>query len=183
MTLYSVSLTLTGMRIGFSQRVQTVSENMTLPGDLYSLFIEIATNRVSEREHVMRFRLDESMTTAGVNSVMEPFDNLDFDVLFGGRDDVDSPLTLTYTLPAGMTSVPSLRVFIRNDIVPEEEESFSILVSPISFGYRCRCLSFSCSDALDATNYFCEHKVLIADDDGKLLDSLLECIHGTILFP
>ncbi|CAI8051658.1 hypothetical protein GBAR_LOCUS28288, partial [Geodia barretti] len=43
------------MRIGFSQRVQTVSENMTLPGDLYSLFIEIATNRVSEREHVMRF--------------------------------------------------------------------------------------------------------------------------------
>ena len=158
------------MSIGFSQRALVVSENMTLPGeDVFSHFIELSANRVSERDHEMLLVVEP--ITARVKAAIPPPNNLDFDALFGQQE--DNNFTSTYTLPAGTSTIQPQRILIRNDIVPEEDEFLEIHVIPLSFGYRCRCLSFSCNFSTLATNYFCERLIVITDDDGKPLYQFL----------
>ena len=53
------------MIIGFTSRSQTVSEGDALPGfDFNRLFIDVATERTSERIHTIIFRHLESRSTA-----------------------------------------------------------------------------------------------------------------------
>ena len=56
---------------------------------------------------------------------------------------------------------------IRNDFFIEEEECFTIGIfnQEVPGG-----LQFTCSDGIDATNFFCEHTICIEDDDGKHVD-------------
>ena len=67
--------------------------------------------------------------------------------------------------------VPSLHrastdALIRNDIIPEEIECYTIRIFPVDVPGRCEL--FTCNeDNAGADSYFCEHTICIEDDDGK----------------
>ena len=144
--------------IGFTQRVQTVSENAALPGhDIFQLYIDVTAGRMADREYSFAFILDQN-TTAVVES-LGPVFRADFDALFGVRVDPLEPLTEGRILHEGETMFFSpLSVNIRNDFLIEEEECFTINIFPIDFN------SFTCND--EAESHFCSHTICIEDNDG-----------------
>ena len=156
------------MIIGFTQRRQTVSESDVLPGDDFAqLQIDVATLRQSEREYGMLYRL-LSIGTATVVA----FNDLGFvneDARFGFSDG-DSIEQLDILQP-GQSVITPLITDIRNDFKAEEEECYSIQISPVDTpGFI---VLFTCNDdSTNPTNYFCRHTICIEDDDGK------KCITG-----
>ena len=80
------SFSFPAMVIGFTQRIRTVSEN----SDNFTINIDIAILKVSEREQQMIFRLE-----SGGTAIVEPFNddtNPLLDALFGSRLDPHDPL-------------------------------------------------------------------------------------------
>ena len=152
------------MIIGFTERRQTVSEDEVPEGDdTVRLQVNVATLRISEREHQMIFRVLESISTA----IVEPLTpaNQDFDALFGFRDNTDDPITGEFSLFPGEMSVSPLSIFIINDFVPEDDECFTIRILAADIPGRREL--FSCGE--HDNNYHCEHTICIVDDDGKFL--------------
>ena len=153
------------MVIGFTERMQTVSEGLFPGVDEFSLEINVATLRVSEREHIMLYRVLSSGTATVVSFAF--FDNLDFDARFGGVQ--ADPIEQEDRLLPGRNSTGPLQTAIRNDFIPEDEECYSIQISPIDIpGLR---ELFMC-DFVDTSStppisFFCEHTICIANDDGK----------------
>ena len=85
----------------------------------------------------------------------------DFDAQFSSLEGF--PLTESRRLYRGDSYVHSLSITIRNDVIPEEEECFSIQINPAEFGL------FTCNrDGTNSTNYYCDHTICIEDDDGKV---------------
>ena len=159
------------MVIGFSQRVRTVCECAALEGeDLFSIDIDVATQRLAEREHPMRFRLQ-----SGGTAIVDPSNHvqdLQFDALFGIRTQYNAPIQEQFDLDSLETTIPSLLVQIRNDLRPEEEECFTIRIFPVDVPGRREL--FDCNEDEDGdTNYFCETTICIADDDGKFSGKFL----------
>ena len=141
--------------IGFTQRVQTVSENAALPGhDTFQLYIDVTAGRMADREYSIIFILDQN-TTAVVES-LGPVFRADFDALFGVRVDPLEPLTEERILHEGDTIVN-----IRNDFLIEEEECFTINIFPFDFNFL---ETFMCND--EAESLFCSHTICIEDNDG-----------------
>ena len=157
------------MVIGFTERMQTVSEGLFPGVDEFPLEINVATLRVSEREHRMLYRVLSSGTARVMSFAF--FDNLDFDARFGGvqADPIEQE---DHLLPGRNTTGP-LQTAIRNDLVVEDEECYSIRLSPIDIpGLR---ELFMC-DVVDTSStppmsFFCEHTICIEDDDGIRLMS------------
>ena len=147
--------------IGFTQRVQTVSENAALPGhDTFQLYIDVTAGRMADREYSIIFILDQN-TTAVVES-LGPVFRADFDAQFAVRDDPLEPLREGRLLHEGDTMLFSpLIVNIRNDFLIEEEECFTINIFPFDFNSF---ETFMCND--EAESLFCSHTICIEDNDG-----------------
>ena len=154
------------MVIGFTERRRTVSEGLVPGVDEFPLEINVATLRVSEREYRMLYRVLSSGTATVVS--FEFWDNLDFDARFGVVQ--ADPIEQQYQLLPGRNFTSPLQTAIRNDFVPEDEECYSIQISPIDIpGLR---ELFMC-DFVDTSStppmtFFCEHTICIEDDDCKL---------------
>lgn len=151
------------MIIGFTERVRTVPEIGVDGFDLNQLLVAVATLRISERDHLMIFRYLESSSTA----IVDPLDisTANFDVIFGIRDRPNNPIEVHLDLEAGESLIRPLFLSIRNDFVPEEEECFTLRIIPADVPGRDEL--FTCNeDGEGANNYYCEHTICIADDDG-----------------
>ena len=160
------------MVIGFTQRMRTVSENYTpvVPEVLPIDIIDVATQRPSEREHPMIFRV-QSGGTAIVESDY-PTNPL-FDAIFGTSDQPHYPIQEEFNLGYLVTTIPPLTAQIRDDFRPENEECFAIHIIPGDVPGRKKL--FDCyEDNSHATSYFCETTICIEDDDGRSM--LYHCI-------
>ena len=156
------------MVIGFSQRIVTVSEASVEQGDdQFPLIINITSERTSEQETQVLFRVQESSSTAKVEAINQQF-STDFDAQFGTRSAEGEPIVDERLLEAGKLQLQTeLRTFIRNDFRAEDQECYTIsLVSPDQ-GPGVRQI-FQCNDDADigATDFFCLHTICIEDDDG-----------------
>ena len=154
------------MVIGFTERRQTVSEGQVPGVDEFSLQIDVDILRVSEREHRMLYRVLSSGTARVVSFAFR--DNLDYDARFGsvGSDPIEQEDRL---LP-GRNFTGPLQTIIRNDFIPEDEECYSMQISPIDIpGLR---EIFTCdfvdTSVIPPRSFFCEHTICIEDNDGKL---------------
>ena len=153
------------MIIGFTTRVRTVSEGQVPGVDLFQLVINVASERTAEREHPMVFRLQESSTTATIDTLSPS--SSDYDATFGLRHRPNGPIVETRDLVPGLLTVIPLISAIRRDFVPEEEECFTIRIFPVDVPGRREL--FTCNeDGAGAVNYFCEHTICIEDEDGEL---------------
>ena len=152
------------MVIGFTERRRTVSEDLVQGVDEFPLAIDVAILRVSERQHPM-YRVLSSSTATVVSFSF--FDNLNFDARFGAIQ--ADPIEEEDQLLPGRDSINPLQTAIRNDFVPEDEECYSIQISPIDIpGLR----EFFICDFVDTsstppTSFFCEHTICIEDGDSK----------------
>ena len=158
----------TAMVIGFTQRIRTVSESSAPEGDFFPTDVDVATLRTAERVHPMVFRLQMSTSSATVEPVGGLINPL-LDAVFGTRDELDGPVEERFDLERLVDTIPPLSVGIRNDMIDEGEECFTIRIFPVDVPGRREL--FSCNgDNLGATNYFCETTICIEDDDsGKLI--------------
>ena len=167
------------MVIGFSQRRVTVSEATTEQGvDQFPLLINITSERTSEQEYQVLFRLQESSSTATVEAINTAF-STNFDARFGIRDNMGDPIEDARLLVAGNLELRTiLQTFIINDFRAEDDECYTIRVlSPDLPGLRDL---FECNeDSSNATDFFCLHTICIIDDDGKLFEKLnvFECMY------
>ena len=153
------------MVIGFTERRRTVSEGLVPGVDEFPLQIDVATLRVSEREHRMLYRVLSSGTATVVS--FEFRDNLDFDARFG--DIQADPIEQEDQLLPGEDSIRPLQTAIRNDFVPEDEECYAIQISPIDIPglrelFMC---DFVDTSSIPPISFFCEHTICIEDVDGK----------------
>ena len=154
------------MVIGFTERRRTVSEGQVPGVDEFPLHIDVETLRVSEREHRMLYRLLSSGTATVV--FLGFAESLDYDAKFG-NDDTDPIEQEDFLLP-GENSIPPLQTDIRNDFVPEDEECYSIQISPIDIPglrelFMC---DFVDTSSIPPRSFFCTHTICIEDNDGKL---------------
>ena len=155
------------MVIGFTEERQCIPEDL-IPGvDSFLVSIDLATLRVSERVHGMLFRLLASGAATVVS--FASFFATDFDARFGGME--GDPIEELDFLEPGEDTVASRRTQIINDFIPEDEECFTIRISPIDvpglkFIFMCDFVDMSTTPP---TNYFCDHTICIKDDDGKII--------------
>ena len=151
------------MIIGFTERIRTVSEGEVPGVDSFLLQINVASLWTSEREYGMIFRLQESSTNATIEtpSASSPV----FDAIFGLRQNPDDPIEESRDLAPGLLTVQPLETVIRNDIIPEDLECFTIRIFPVDV--LCHCHYLECNE--DGDNYFCAHTICIEDDDGESL--------------
>ena len=153
------------MIIGFTTRVRIVSEGQLRGVDLFQLVINVTSTRTAEREHPMRFLLLESVTNATIDTLLPS--SPAFDAAFGLRANPDDPIQESRDLVPGLLTLdPPLQTTIRNDLVPEEMECFTLRLFPIDVPGRREL--FKCNeDGVGADNFFCEHTICIEDDDGE----------------
>ena len=154
------------MVIGFTEERQCIPEDL-IPGvDSFPVFINLATLRVSERVRGMLFRLLASGAATVVS--FASFFATDFDARFGGQE--GDPIEEMDFLDPGEDTVRPRRTQIINDFIPEDEECFTIQISPIDnpgrYFFICNFVDMSTSPP---TNYSCEHTICIKDDDGKII--------------
>ena len=164
------SFSFPAMVIGFTQRIRTVSENSSFQEqNNFTINIDIATLRVSEREQQMIFRLEP-----GGTAIVEPFNNDTnplLDTLFGSRLGPDDPLEEFVSMEPLEDSIPSPRVTIIGDFRAEAEECFTIRLIPVNVPGRCEL--FSCNeDGSREDNYFCETTICIEDFNGRFAGNM-----------
>ncbi|CAI8013544.1 hypothetical protein GBAR_LOCUS8570 [Geodia barretti] len=163
------------MIIGFTQRIRTVSEGQVPGVDLFQLEINVSSVRTAEREHPMVFRLQEASTTATVETLIasSPF----YDATFGLRANPDDPIQEARDLaPGSRTIQPLLLTAIRNDLIPEDLECYTIRIFPVDVAGRREL--FGCYEDDDmADKYFCEHTICIIDDDEPFEVAFVRTMH------
>lgn len=153
------------MVIGFTQRTQTVSEANSFGSYTFNVFINIASERVSERYHEIGYRVLHSSTATVVS--YNSYDNLNFDAVFG-MEEGDFLVEYRSLRPGENVTISSATIL--TDFIPEEEECFSLRIYP-SYYPGIKGL-FVCNDD-PAFNYFCEHTICIEDYGGKVLQDYI----------
>ena len=133
------------------------------PGvDAFQLVINVSTLRVSETEHRILYQLLPSGTATVVPFGF--FGSLDFDARFGLEAD---PLQQVDILNPGQDAITPLLTVIQNDFKIEEDECYSIRITPIFVPGLNKV--FTCNDdETNPTNYSCVHTICIENDDGKV---------------
>lgn len=154
------------MIIGFSQRIQTVSESDVPEGaNSLTLTLDVHSLRLSETDYVVQFRALES-SNASVEAVNVQFQLL-FDALFGNTKSPEAPITDTRRLRSGNLRLSNtLSITIINDFVSEDPlKCLTIrILSPDVVGDR---QIFTCNEDEDKQlDFFCLHTICIEDDDG-----------------
>ena len=153
------------MVIGFSERIQSVSESEVQPEGFIPITINVSTLRVSESSHPLVIRYQMIDSVAIVETLINSKD-VEFDALYGIYDSGSSIEEYSDIVP-GQTST-SLHVMVYNDLIPEEEECFTLRILPVDVpGARTH---FTCTEGNpdDLSSFFCEHTICIEDDDGKI---------------
>ena len=151
------------MVIGFTERRQTVSEGEVPGADSFSIVIDVAPSRVSEREHQMLYHLLSTGTTTVVSFV---YLGSNFDARFGAYE--ADPIEQRDVLDPGEPTIRPLITEIRNDFIHEDEECYSIRISPLDIPGLRELFMCNLMDTSDPTeNLFFEHMICIEDDDGK----------------
>ena len=150
------------MILGFSERTWTVSEGATLSGDdQFVIDIIITSMRISEIAYTVGTR-----SVIEGQPIIEPSDNVQnpmFDGTFGTREEnTINNLVHSDLLSANTSMLAPLRVTIRDDFVPEEEECFELSIFPVDPEEMTE--NFMCN--LDGDEFLCELTFCIADDDG-----------------
>ena len=149
------------MVIGFTQRIQTVSENDVGPVSSFLLDIDVAILRPSEQEYEIIYRLISSGT-----ATVAAFDSfLRWTDAFFGSQNGDSIKQYNIIYP-GETVINSLVTMIVDDFIPEEEECYTIRITQDDISGSLR-NQFTCTNDLVNSNFFCTHTICIEDDDGK----------------
>ena len=150
------------MFIGFTERIQTVSEGEVQPEEYIPITVDVSTNRISELNYNVYFRYQDVTSSA----IVEPlgFSNVEYDALFGEQLDSNEPIQELRQIKSGQTST-SIQLMIFNDIIPEEEECFTLRILSADIP-GVRELS-ECNENGDS--FFCEHTICIIDDDGKYI--------------
>ena len=152
------------MAIGFTQRIRTVSKGAVPGVDFFQLQINVSSLRPAETRHPMEFHIMESRTNATVETLTAA-SNV-FDAAFGHRDKPNDHLHEHRDLPLGERTVSPLQIAIRNDLISEETECFTIGIFPVDVPGRKEL--FTCyEDSAGADSYFCDHTICIEDDDGR----------------
>ena len=169
---------LIAMIIGFTQRSQTVSESMALPGSVFPLSIDVATLRTAEREHPMIFRVLDANSLAIVEPIIGAVVDPLYDARFGSRDNNGdgNRIEVVFVLKAFDDAVPSMITLIKNDLRPENEECFTIHIFPVDVSGRRKL--FFCHHDSGADNYFCLTEICIEDDDGRYVTNEVSTAEG-----
>ena len=149
------------MVIGFNQRNLVVPEFGTF---LFSksffneLLIEVTSMKTSERLYNVVFNIQESINKASIATLGQAH-NTSFDAHFGETLSPDGHIQQTIGLIPQEDTI-TLLVIIVNDLEQEDQECFTINISPTDD-------EFICNDGENATNYFCSITICIDDNDGK----------------
>ena len=160
-----VRISIAEMIIGFTERIRTVSEGQEGAVELFQLQINASSLRTSERVIPMLFLILESSNNATVETLTPS--SIIYDATFGQRGNLDRPIEESKNLlPGQRTFFHLLLTVIRNDIIPEEIECYTIRIFPVDIPGRREL--FTCNEYnAGADSYFCEHTICIEDDDGK----------------
>ena len=149
------------MFIGFTERKQTLSEGEAQPEEVIPITVNVSTNRISEVNYNVYFRYQD-VTSSAIVEPLSSNESIEYDALFGERLDSSEPIQELQEIEAGRTSI-SIQLLIFNDLIPEEEECFTLRIVPVhvvSLRNRPECNEHGDS-------FFCEHTICIMDDDGK----------------
>ena len=149
------------MILGFGQRRQTVSEADTQLGqEGINIGILITSLRRSEIDYLVGIR-----SVIEGQPIIEPAENVlnpMFDGTFGSREEnTINNLVRIENLRINTTQLPALQAFIRDDILPEDEECFDLSIFPVN---PQEMKIFMCNMAGD--DFTCIHTICIEDDDG-----------------
>ena len=147
------------MLIGFTERTQTVSEGETQPEEFISITVNVITNRISELNYTVYIQYQDVIGRA----IVEPLssNDIEYDALFGERLDSNKPIQEIQEIRSGQNST-SIELMIFNDLIPEEEECFSLRMQAIDPSLRSLP---KCNENGDS--FLCSHTICIIDDDGK----------------
>ena len=160
------------MFIGFPVRRSEVFENQApdIVGLPFRIFRTIHSLRKSEITYPLTISVSESTATL-FNAEGT------WDVSFGSRDPISNVFVTPKTLNPGDQTITDIEIFIFNDAVSEDNETFTLRVSAADVGGVRQ--NFECYDDVQNPvegNYFCSHTVTIVDGDRKCCHFLL--IHG-----
>ena len=149
------------MILGFGERRQTVSEADATSGQEF----------INRQIFITSLRTSEIAYFVGVRSVIrgqpiiEPSDNIRnpmYDGSFGSREEnTINNLVIIEILTVDTSSLPALNVFIRDDVIPEDDECFELSIFPVNPEQLTE--SFACNVAGD--EFLCQHVLCIVDDD------------------
>ena len=157
-------LLLPEMFIGFTKRIQSVSEGEVQPEEYIPITVNVSTNRMSEINYNVYFQYQD-VTSSAIVEPLSSNESIEYDALFGERLDLNEPILELQEIKAGQTST-SIQLLIFNDLIPEEEECFTLRILPVDV-VGLRNLP-ECNENGDS--FFCEHTICIIDDDGKYKD-------------
>ena len=149
------------MNLGFTQRDLIVPEFGTfLDSKNYynGLLIEVSSNKTSERQYSVVFHIQESNSTALIGR-LGGNGTTPFDAHFGETLSPDGHIQQKMELIPGENTI-TLLVLLVNDLEQEDQECFTINISPTDD-------EFMCNDGKNATNYFCSITICIDDNDGN----------------
>ena len=150
------------MLIGFTERVQRVSESEVQPGQFISISINISASRIPEKNHALSIRYQMIDSVAIVEPLLN-YTDIQYDALFGFRESSSLIQENIDVLP-GQNPWLKVMVMVYNDLIPEDDECFTIRIfseTPHRHFYICL------GDIADS--FFCEHTICIEDDDSKCI--------------
>ena len=147
---------------------------MTIRSEMLAEFsIEIHSRITSEVEYTIGFRhiRQGAVATVETSDIFDPIFDTDFDATFGDRpnpENAGDPLETTRILQVGkLEPVRPLRTTIFPDVRPEGNETYIISVFVIDTETGGGRVNYDCNDnANNPDDFFCDHTVLIVDDDG-----------------
>ena len=147
------------MLIGFTERIQTVSESEAQPEEHISITVDVSTNRISELNYTVYIQYQDIISRA----IVEPLSSNDseYDALFGERLDSNGQIQELQEIRPGQNST-SIQLWIFNDLIQEEEECFTLRIQADDPSLRSLP---KCNENGDSS--FCAHTICIIDDDGE----------------
>ena len=136
-----------------------MSEGEAQPEELISITVHVSTNKISELNYNVYFRYQDVISSA----IVEPLssNDVEYDALFGEQLDSNEPIQELQEIRPGQNST-SIELMIFNDLIPEEEECFTLQIQAIDPSLMS---PPKCNENGDS--FFCEHTICIIDDDGK----------------
>ena len=152
--------------IGFTQRNQTISESdHEFQNDSMEFIISVPIMTTETFEIVRSITCRYQKSTSNAVVVNHPGFDKYYDVIFGvfALEDTNGLLEEWLLLQPG-ENFTEMQVTIRDDLLPESQECFTIVIMTVVYGVEL----FTCNDSEDATNYFCSHTICIDDNDCKL---------------
>ena len=159
LTILLIALSPLDMFIGFTERIQTVSEGEVQPEEYIPITVNVSTNRISEINYNVYFRYQD-VTSSAIVEPLSSNESIEYDALFGERLDSNKPIEELQEIRSGQTST-SIQIKILNDLIPEKKECFTLrILSANSPRIRPECNEHG-------KTFFCEHTICIIDDDGK----------------